>query len=108
MGVTIRQDDEPETLHELRAACELVKRKLSTIPQASINVFLSRHGKGYKKDITRAFFEELCTPLFRNAVDIMAGVLRDAKVSTWNEHLKCSPSSQLVSTDVPSCEIISH
>ncbi|XP_034235507.1 heat shock cognate 71 kDa protein-like [Thrips palmi] len=81
LGVTIRSEEEPETLHELRGACELVKRKLSTIPQASINVFLNRHGKGYKKDITRALFEDLCTPYFKRAVDILPTVLTEAKVS---------------------------
>lgn len=85
--ITIRPEDEPETIHELRAACELVKRKLSTIPQATINVFLTRHGQGYKKDITRALFEEVCTPLFKKAVDILPTVLREAKVSTLGTKL---------------------
>ncbi|KAK3910978.1 Heat shock 70 kDa protein [Frankliniella fusca] len=77
----LRADDDPELLHELRAACELAKRKLSNMPQTTINVFLNRHGKGYRKDISRAFFEDLCMPKFKTAIDILRKVLQEAKVS---------------------------
>ncbi|KAJ1530964.1 hypothetical protein ONE63_005800 [Megalurothrips usitatus] len=80
-GVRINRDDDIEVFHEIRAQCELVKRRLSTLPQATINVFLSRHGKGYRREISRAFFEDLCTPFFKRAIDILPGVLKDAGVT---------------------------
>ena len=78
MNVNVR--DDTEALHEIRKACELAKRKLSTMPQAAVNVFLSRVMKGYKKDISRALFEELCTPTFNKAIDILPSVLKLARV----------------------------
>ncbi|XP_052131846.1 heat shock 70 kDa protein-like [Frankliniella occidentalis] len=83
LGIDLQRDreDDPELMHELRAACELAKRKLSTMPQTTINLFLNRYGKGYRKDITRAFFEDLCLAQFRKAINILPEVLSEAKVT---------------------------
>lgn len=81
LGIDIRADDDAEQMHELRASCEVAKRKLSTLPQASINCYLSRHDRGYKKDLTRATFESLCGDLFQKAINLLPGVLNDAKVT---------------------------
>lgn len=78
MKVNMR--DEPESLHELRQACELAKRKLSTQHQTDVVFFLNRIGKGYRKTVSRSKFEELCLPQFKKAISLLPEVLRQAKV----------------------------
>lgn len=79
MKVNMR--DDPESLHELRQACELAKRKLSTQHQTDVVFFLNRVGKGYRKSVSRSKFEELCLPEFKKAIGMLPDVLRQARVA---------------------------
>jgi len=69
-----------ESVQDLRAACELTKRKLSSLPEASAKLFFSRHSTHYTASMTRARFEDLCGDLFRKTMDITERVLSAAKV----------------------------
>ncbi|XP_052127799.1 uncharacterized protein LOC113209982 [Frankliniella occidentalis] len=78
MKINLR--DDPEALHLLRQDCEIAKRKLSTKPQTDVVAYIARAKKGYRKTITRSLFEELCQPLFKKAIELLPGILKDAKV----------------------------
>ncbi|KAK3932597.1 Heat shock 70 kDa protein 1 [Frankliniella fusca] len=80
LGADLAQDK--QAVQDLRRACELAKRKLSSTPQAQISVFFSRINKGYQTTVTRAFFEDLCSKLFQKTIDLSKEVLSDAKVTT--------------------------
>ncbi|XP_026288704.1 heat shock-related 70 kDa protein 2-like [Frankliniella occidentalis] len=76
---TLMQDK--QAMQDLRQACELVKRKLSTVPQAPLSVFLSRLNKGYQTTISRSLFENVCSSLFLKTIQVSEKVLTDAKVT---------------------------
>ncbi|KAE8742175.1 hypothetical protein FOCC_FOCC012315 [Frankliniella occidentalis] len=73
--------EDKQAMQDLRQACELVKRKLSTVPQAPLSVFLSRLNKGYQTTISRSIFETVCSSLFLKTIQISEQVLSDAKVT---------------------------
>ncbi|EPX70658.1 heat shock protein S [Schizosaccharomyces octosporus yFS286] len=67
-------------VRRLRTACERAKRTLSSSSQASIEIDSMYEGIDFYTSITRARFEELCSDLFRNTMEPVEKVLRDAKV----------------------------
>ncbi|XP_034246877.1 chaperone protein DnaK-like [Thrips palmi] len=80
-GVDLAALQDKQSLQDLRKACELAKRMLSSLHEAPISVFLTRHQIGYNTKISRARFENLCADLFKKTVDITNEVLADAEVS---------------------------
>ncbi|XP_052126661.1 putative heat shock 70 kDa protein 7 [Frankliniella occidentalis] len=78
LGVDLALDK--QAVQDLRKACELAKRKLSTMPQATVSVFFPRLNKGYQTTISRALFEDLCSALFKMTIKVSKQVLADAKV----------------------------
>lgn len=72
--------DNSRSLRRLRTACERAKRTLSTNTSASIEIDSLQNGIDFYTSITRARFEELCSDLFRNCIDPVDKVLRDAKI----------------------------
>ncbi|WBW74499.1 Hsp70 family heat shock protein Ssa1 [Schizosaccharomyces osmophilus] len=68
------------SVRRLRTACERAKRTLSSSSQASIEIDSMYEGIDFYTSITRARFEELCSDLFRNTMEPVERVLRDAKV----------------------------
>lgn len=67
---------------DLREKCELAKRQLTTVDQAS--VFISAGGTNYRVQVTREQFDELCRPLLERTEVTAAGVLDDADL-TWDD-----------------------
>jgi molecular chaperone DnaK len=65
---------------DLREKCELAKRQLTTVDQAS--VFISAGGTHYRVQVTRSEFDELARPLLDRTEMTAAGVLDDAGL-TW-------------------------
>ncbi len=70
--------DNPRAMQRLRTACERAKRTLSAAAQASIEIDSIFEGIDFNSNITRARFEELCADLFRQCIDPVEKVLRDA------------------------------
>lgn len=71
----------PRALRRLRSACERVKRTLSSATQGSVEIDSLFEGTDFYTSITRARFEELCADLFRQTLEPVEKVLRDAKLS---------------------------
>lgn len=73
-------------LRRLRTACERAKRTLSSAAQTSIEIDSLFEGIDFYTSITRARFEELCQDLFRNTMEPVERVLRDAKIDKASVH----------------------
>ncbi|WBW75505.1 Hsp70 family heat shock protein Ssa2 [Schizosaccharomyces osmophilus] len=73
-------------VRRLRTACERAKRTLSSSAQASIEIDSMYEGIDFYTSITRARFEELCADLFRNTMEPVERVLRDAKADKSSVH----------------------
>jgi L1 cell adhesion molecule like protein len=73
-------------LRRLRTACERAKRTLSSAAQTSIEIDSLFEGIDFYTSITRARFEELCQDLFRNTMEPVERVLRDAKLDKASVH----------------------
>lgn len=69
------------SVQELRKACELAKRKLSTLAEVPVSVFFSRHNLGFKSTISRASFENLIGDLLKRTIVISSDVLAQSKVT---------------------------
>ena len=78
--------DSPRALRRLRTACERAKRTLSSAAQASIEIDSLYEGVDFNSTITRARFEELNMDLFRNCMEPVEKVLRDAKMDKAQVH----------------------
>jgi heat shock protein 1/8 len=73
-------------LRRLRTACERAKRTLSSAAQTSIEIDSLYEGIDFYTSITRARFEELCQDLFRQTMEPVEKVLRDAKLDKSQVH----------------------
>lgn len=69
------------SLRRLRTACERVKRTLSTLSKANIEIDSLFDGIDFNSSITRARFEDLCGDYFRNTIIPVEKVLKDAGIS---------------------------
>ena len=67
-------------LRRLRVACERAKRRLSLSTEATIEIDSLFEGVDFQSTITRARFEELNMDYFRNCMNPVEKVLRDAKI----------------------------
>merc|ERR1719498_1813747 len=65
----------------LRTACERAKRTLSSATQAYIEIDGLFEGIDFMSQITRARFEDLNNDYFRECMEPVEKVLRDAKMS---------------------------
>ena len=70
----------------LNAACERVKRNLSSSATASVELDSLFDGVDFNSTITRARFEELCMDIFRKTIEPVEKVLRDAKMDKGSIH----------------------
>ncbi|KAJ1916238.1 Hsp70 chaperone [Mycoemilia scoparia] len=68
------------SLRRLRTACERAKRTLSSAAQTTIEIDSLFEGIDFYTSITRARFEELCQSYFRQTMEPVEKVLRDAKI----------------------------
>jgi len=85
---TVRKDitDNPRALRRLRSSCERAKRTLSSSTQAYIEIDALVEGVDYNTQITRAKFEQMNMALFKNTLDVVEKVLRDANCSKSAVH----------------------
>ncbi|KAH9256036.1 hsp70-like protein [Batrachochytrium salamandrivorans] len=70
----------------LRTACERAKRTLSSSTQAFIEIDGLFEGIDFTSSITRARFEDMCVDYFKNTLEPVEKVLRDAKMSKGQVH----------------------
>ncbi len=73
-------------MQRLRAACENVKRTLSTQTSATVELEALKDGVDLRESISRARFEELNNDLFRKTLEPVNQVLADAKCSKEAVH----------------------
>lgn len=71
--------DNKRALRRLRTAAEKAKRSLSSAATTTLEVDSLYDGIDFHTSITRARFEDLCSDLFRSAMEPVEKVLRDAK-----------------------------
>ena len=72
--------DNARAMKRLGAACERVKKTLSSSATASIELDTLYEGIDFYSSITRARFDELCGDIFRRSLEPVEKVLRDAKI----------------------------
>jgi heat shock protein 1/8 len=70
----------------LRTACERAKRTLSSSTNAHIEIDGLFEGVDFNSSITRAKFEDMCIDYFKNTLEPVEKVLRDAKMSKGSIH----------------------
>jgi L1 cell adhesion molecule like protein len=73
-------------MRRLRTQCERAKRTLSAAARANIEVDSLYEGTDFASSITRARFEDLCMPYFRQCLDPVTKVLQDAGMSKSDVH----------------------
>ena len=75
-------------LEILRCNWEKAKQKLSRIPQVNIATYLPGIEVEFKKDVTRADFEQQCSPLFDEiTAEIRKTLLKAQVCQSLNPHL---------------------
>jgi heat shock protein 1/8 len=75
-GVDIRQN--PRAMRRLRTQAERAKRILSSSTQTTIEVDSLAESMDYNTTLTRAKFEELCLPYFKECIPPVEKVLKDS------------------------------
>jgi len=68
-------------LRRLRTQCEKAKRILSSAHQAEIYCETLADGEDFSTNVSRAKFEELCMPKFRQCMPPVEQVLKDSEIS---------------------------
>ena len=71
----------PRAMRRVKTACEKAKRTLSSSTTANIEIDALYEGVDCNLTITRAKFEDLCNDIFRETMEPVEQVLRDAKKS---------------------------
>jgi len=74
-------NDNARAMRRLRTQCEQAKRTLSAAVRTQVEVDSLFEGIDFHEKITRARFEQLCAEEFRQCLDPVGKVLKDAKVS---------------------------
>ena len=77
-GVDIR--DNSRAIRRLRTQCERAKKILSSSTQAKIEIDCLAESMDYTTVITRAQFEELCLPMFKQCIPLVESVLKDSGI----------------------------
>jgi len=83
-GHDIREN--PRAMRRLRTQCERAKRILSSSTQTNIEVDSLAESEDYNCVITRAKFEELCLPLFKETIPPVEKVLKDSGLAKNSIH----------------------
>jgi L1 cell adhesion molecule like protein len=83
-SIDIREN--PRAMRRLRTQCERAKRILSSSAQTSIEVDSLAESEDFNLGITRAKFEELCLPMFKDCIPPVEKVLKDANMSKNQVH----------------------
>ncbi|KAF9067294.1 heat shock protein 70 [Rhodocollybia butyracea] len=77
---------DPGAVRRLRAACEVVKRNLSSLTKTSIEIESLCDRIDFRSSITRLRFEELCQDLFKRTLNPVKKVLSESKIDKGNVH----------------------
>jgi heat shock protein 1/8 len=83
-SIDIREN--PRAMRRLRTQCERAKRILSSSHQTTIEVDSLADSQDFTITITRAKFEELCLPLFKDCIPPVEKVLKDSGMSKNQLH----------------------
>jgi L1 cell adhesion molecule like protein len=83
-GLDVR--DNARAMKRLRIQCERAKRVLSASTQATIEVDSLYESQDYSTTMTRAKFEELCMPYFKECIPPVEKVLRDSGLAKNQIH----------------------
>ena len=67
-----------KSMRRLRTACEKAKRNLSSSSTVTLEIDSLYDGIDFNTSITRARFEDICGDLFRDALEPVEKVLKDA------------------------------
>jgi L1 cell adhesion molecule like protein len=78
--------DNARAMKRLRIQCERAKRVLSSSTQATIEVDSMYESQDYATVMTRAKFEELCMPYFKECIPPVEKVLRDSGLAKNQIH----------------------
>jgi heat shock protein 1/8 len=76
----------PRAMRRLRTQCERAKRILSSSTQTNIEVDSLAESMDFNTVITRAKFEELCLPMFKQCIPPVETVLKDSGMSKSQIH----------------------
>jgi L1 cell adhesion molecule like protein len=76
----------PRAMRRLRTQCERAKRILSSSTQTTIEVDSLYESADYHYALTRAKFEELCLPFFKETIPPVEKVLKDSGLSKNQIH----------------------
>lgn len=83
-GTNIRSSD--RAIRRLKTACESAKRTLSSSTQVTIDIDSLFEGIDFNVVLTRARLETLCDTIFRQTIEPVEQVLKDAKMSKDQIH----------------------
>ena len=72
--------DNKRSVRRLKTACERLKRTLSSVTNATIELDSLYEGIDFNSSLTRARFENMCDGYFRNCMDTVNKVMVDAKM----------------------------
>lgn len=73
-------EDDPRAMRRLRTEVEKAKRILSVSSSVQVELESFWQEQPLRCELSRAKFEQLCGPLFDKCIDVVRGVLKDAKV----------------------------
>ena len=73
-------------MRRLRTQCEKTKRILSASHQSEVFCEALAEGEDFNVNISRAKFEELCMPYFRQCLEPVESVLKDAGIGKGQVH----------------------
>lgn len=83
-GIDIRSN--ARSIRRLRTQCERAKRILSSATQTTIEVDALGENEDFNSTITRAKFEELCMPMFKECIPPVEKVIKDSGISKNQIH----------------------
>ena len=72
--------DNKRSVRRLKTACERLKRTLSSVTNATIELESLYEGIDFNSSLTRARFDNMCDGYFKNCMDTVNKVLVDAKI----------------------------
>ena len=87
----------PKSMKRFKNAAENVKKNLSTSTTSSIEIESAFEGNDYNSSITRAKFEQICSPIFDKCIALIKQVMDDTytKINDINEIVLVGGSTRI-------------
>ena len=87
----------PKAIKRFKNAAENVKKNLSTSTTSSIEIESAFEGNDYNSSITRAKFEQICSPIFDKCITLIKQVMddTDTKINDINEIVLVGGSTRI-------------